>query len=79
MARVIVLAAGTSKWQFHCLGMPRTNLADLTPLQIAIVSAIFILTLLGAIVAALAFRWWNTRQRAATIDPRGKGIACHPM
>jgi hypothetical protein len=36
-------------------------LVGLTPLQLAIVSAIFVLTLCGAIATALAFRWWNGR------------------
>jgi hypothetical protein len=43
--------------------MLKSQFAGLTPLQIAVVSAIFILTLCGAILAALAFRWWNLRHQ----------------
>jgi hypothetical protein len=39
--------------------MLRSQLAGLGPFQIAIVMAIFIVTLCGAIAAALAFRRWN--------------------
>jgi hypothetical protein len=41
--------------------MLRSQIAGLTPLQVAVVSTIFILTLCGAIAVALAFRWWNAR------------------
>jgi hypothetical protein len=41
--------------------MLRSQLACQTPLQVAIVTAIFIVTLCGAIVTAMAFRWWNAR------------------
>jgi hypothetical protein len=41
----------------------RSQLAGLTPLQIAVVMAIFIVTLCGALTAALAFRRWNELQK----------------
>jgi hypothetical protein len=51
--------------------MLRSQLAGLTPLQIAIVMAIFIVTLCGAITAALAFRWWNELQNQKKVHPAG--------
>jgi hypothetical protein len=43
--------------------MLKSHLAGLTPLQVAVVSAIFLGTLCGAIAAAMLFRWWNGRGR----------------
>jgi hypothetical protein len=47
--------------------MLRSQFSDLTPLQAAVVSAIFFLTLCGAIAAALAFRWWNSRSGCGSL------------
>jgi hypothetical protein len=41
----------------------KSRLADLTPVQLAVVSAVFVLTFCGAVLAALMFRWWNARNR----------------
>lgn len=53
--------------------MLRSHLAGLTPAQITAVMAMFILTLIGAIVLAAAFRWWNARgsgnEQAQGVNP----------
>jgi hypothetical protein len=43
----------------RCFRMLEARLTGLTPMQMTIVSVIFISTVCGAIATALIFRWWN--------------------
>lgn len=68
--------------------MLRSHVAGLTPTQIAAVMAMFILTLIGALALAAAFRWWNARgsgiQQAQGVNPHAMegaafGARCLPL
>jgi hypothetical protein len=50
-----------------CMRLPTLGL---TPTQIAVVTAVFVFTLLGALALAFALRWWNQHKRVRKLSPR---------
>lgn len=63
-------AVGGAAFPSYSAGMLKAHLAGLTAFQIAVVTAIFFFTLIGAIIAVQAFRWWNA-QSACKRSGRG--------
>jgi hypothetical protein len=45
----------------HYSAMPKSHLLGLAPWQIAVVMAVFVLTLIGALALAYIFRRWNDK------------------